>query len=583
MSLLSEASLVLVPSGYKTSKLYSQVPTDGSGDLSFTRASNATRVNSAGLVEVTPWNLVEQSNTFNTTWTSGGPGGTATSGQADPNGGTNAWLLTKLGETGRIEQTINVGGVQTFFMYAKKNTSDFILINIYDGTTSHECWFNLSTGVVGTQNSATGSIESVGNGWYKCLVTSTNAYASGIIQIYQSDNNGVVTGTSGSIYIFNSQLNIGSTAKPYFPTTDRLNVPRLTYQNGGGGCPSLLLEKQSTNLVQYSEQFDNAAWGKDGNNGVVSNTITSPDGTQNADTLQCTSASNQLNIYQVLILSSSTQYVYSVWFKKKNTNNVEIYAFSTISPTGFIARVSVDFDNGTITQISGSGAKIDAFSNGWFRVSLPYTSTSTSISHGIYYPTNGVNDVYAWGAQVEASSYPTSYIPTTSASATRVKDACYKTGVSSLIGQTEGTLFADVNWVVKSESGSPIVSILTINNNVANVDNCIILGIERQSGGGNRVYCLVQNAGSTEAGLFGSFISNGRYKIALAYKANDFVLYVNGVQIATDTSGSVPTTSEVLLGQRFTGDSVNLNDSINQAVLFPTRLTNTELAQLTTI
>jgi hypothetical protein len=164
-----------------------------------------------------------------------------------------------------------------------------------------------------------------------------------------------------------------------------------------------------------------------------------------------------------------------------------------------------------------------------------------------------------------------------------VADACFKTGISSLIGQTEGTLFADVNWNVKPEAGSPIISILALNNNVANLDNCIILGIERQSGGSNRVYCFVQNSGSTVAGLFGSNITNGRYKIAFAYKNNDFVLYVNGVQIATDTSGTPPTTSEVLLGQRFQGDSFSMNDSINETVLFKTRLTNAELASLTTI
>ena len=62
--LLNQASLVMVPSGYKEDTVYSVVPTDGSGDLSFTRASNGTRVNSAGLVEVCPWNLAEYSEDF---------------------------------------------------------------------------------------------------------------------------------------------------------------------------------------------------------------------------------------------------------------------------------------------------------------------------------------------------------------------------------------------------------------------------------------------------------------------------------------------------------------------------------------
>jgi hypothetical protein len=90
------------------------------------------------------------------------------------------------------------------------------------------------------------------------------------------------------VLVWGGQLNYGNLA-PYFPTTDRLNVPRLTYQNGGGGCPSLLLEKQSTNLVTYSEQFDNAAWVLDGDGAgqsVTANYSTSPDGTQNAERLQ---------------------------------------------------------------------------------------------------------------------------------------------------------------------------------------------------------------------------------------------------------------------------------------------------------
>jgi hypothetical protein len=57
-NLLEQASLVMIPSGYKEDVVYSEIPLDGSGDLQFTRSSNGTRVNSAGLVEVVPWNLV---------------------------------------------------------------------------------------------------------------------------------------------------------------------------------------------------------------------------------------------------------------------------------------------------------------------------------------------------------------------------------------------------------------------------------------------------------------------------------------------------------------------------------------------
>jgi hypothetical protein len=140
----------------------------------------------------------------------------------------------------------------------------------------------------------------------------------------------------------------------------------------------------------------------------------------------------------------------------------------------------------------------------------------------------------------------------------------------------------DVDWVVKPEDGSPVVSLASLNN-AANFQNCIVFGIERLSTGANRFYCFVQVSNSTVATLIGSTLTSGRYKAAMAYKENDFVLYVNGVQIATDTSGAVPTNSEFIVGGRYVGDPVQSSDPISQAVLFKTRLSNTELAAITSL
>ena len=69
-NLLEQASLVMIPSGYKEDVVYSEIPINGAGDLAFTRASNGTRINSQGLVEVVPWNLLQESETFsNAVWT----------------------------------------------------------------------------------------------------------------------------------------------------------------------------------------------------------------------------------------------------------------------------------------------------------------------------------------------------------------------------------------------------------------------------------------------------------------------------------------------------------------------------------
>jgi hypothetical protein len=145
-------------------------------------------------------------------------------------------------------------------------------------------------------------------------------------------------------------------------------------------------------------------------------------------------------------------------------------------------------------------------------------------------------------------------------------------------------LFVDAYVTIKNEDGSPVVGLITINNNVNNIDNCIIVGIDRPTSGvNNKVYTLVQFAGATVSEIFTPTITSGRYKIAFAYKQNDFALYVNGVLIGTDTSGNVPTCSQVLLGERFNSDPFKLADNINAAALWQTRLTNDQLAQLTTI
>ena len=68
----------------------------------------------------------------------------------------------------------------------------------------------------------------------------------------------------------------------------------------------------------------------------------------------------------------------------------------------------------------------------------------------------------------------------------------------------------------------------------------------------------------------------------LAYKNNDIVFYINGVQIGVDTSATIPTCSRVDIGQNYAGAS-QLGDGILNANIFKTRLLNTELAQLTTL
>jgi len=569
--LLNQASLVVIPSGYKEDTVYSVVPSDGSGDLSFTRASNGTRINSAGLVEVTPWNLLEYSNAFNTApWSMN-----VTSGQAGKDGQNNAWLLTKASATSSDYYLNNVyNGDQTFTIYVKKESSKgFKLYPIGTTTTSTEV--NLQTGVVLNQGAGITSttVEAYSSTWWKISVAlnmiNSNYY------IYVTDGAG--TQIASSITIQDAQVNIGLTAKPYFPTTDRLNVPRLTYQNGGGGCPSLLLEKQSTNLFTYSEQIDNAAWFYN-NLTITANQAISPDGTQNADLLDDgTASSTQHWIYQGTSFSNSTAYTISFYAKYVSRQYMTVNIYNGSSSQ----YVAYNIQNGTILGSTGDvTASITSVGNGRYRIVYTRTMAASGSPNfrigladdtGSETYTGSNKQVYVWGFQCEASSYPTSYIPTTSSSATRVADACSKTGISSLIGQSEGTIYWE-GYVTPVNNWNSLASVEVLSVRFINLRLTTTNMIELGSTGLSTDFTIT----SSTPAVLGTY-----YKIAGAYKSGQNVLYVNGVQIGTSaTTFTTPTLSEF----RFDVWNVfNEQKSVAQAVLFPTRLTNAELASLTTI
>ena len=567
--LLNSASLVMIPSGYKEDTVYSVVPSDGSGDLSFTRASNGTRVNSAGLVEVVSWNLMPWSETFNFAtggWNlQGGAITVANSGTA-PNGTNSATLLYPsvngviVAPNRRAEPSATPStAIYTQYVYAKASGKNWLALYQFNGYSGAAAWFNLSTGVVGTVASGcTAFIESAGNGWYKCgFSQSVTASESLYMHIYptDADNTNAVTasGTNG-IYIWGAQLNIGTTAKPYFPTTDRLNVPRLTYQNGGGGCPSLLLEKQSTNIALYSEQFDNANWIKNGTTVTANNRI-SPDGTQDADSVNFSGGGP---IEQLILFAASNQ-----------THTVSAWAKVASGTQQFRLKIThagvVDYYSPYYTATTE-----------WQRFSFSQAFGSGGI--GFYAGVDGGNTMDLWGFQLEPNtSYVSSYIPSTSSSATRVADACFKTGISSLIGQTEGTLFVDIVTPTAIPSGAEIlpISIFQSGGGTGGVQAYIAFlsnGVVRFVYFDGALQALISTAS-------GFWSAGNRYKLAAVYKQNDFAFYINGVQIGTDNSGNVSAMADFYLDYQ---GSVQQN-TVNQCALFKTRLTNAELASLTTI
>jgi hypothetical protein len=376
--------------------------------------------------------------------------------------------------------------------------------------------------------------------------------------------NKILLSQNGSIYVFGWQLVEGSTAKDYQKTETRLNIPRLDYSNGT--CPSLLVEPQRTNSIVYSQDITNVMWADAGGT-ATANTAISPDGTQNADTL--TGARYQGG-------GSSNTWTFSCYAKKVNGDNKFLLRLDV--PTTNYAQF--DLNTGIIDFVSsGYNATITAVENGWYRCTLT-TPPSTSIANIVLVSANGgTYSTYVWGAQIEVGNYASSYIPTTSASVTRNADVISKTGISSLIGQTEGTLFYDGYF----GNNSSEVYIFLQASGSGGVDNSIYLQKNANPTIGVKVF-----SGPTQIANIngGSFSVGDRIKIAAAYKANDFVLYINGTQIGTDTSGTPPTCANFNLGN-YAGAPTNedflLNKGVNAAALWKTRLTNATLATLTTL
>jgi hypothetical protein len=564
-TLLEQASLVLIPSGYKEDTVYSVIPSNGSGDMSFTRASDGTRINSDGLVENTPWNLFQQSETFeNASWSKTNTSITANTTTA-PNGTLTADALVGNGVSvvHDVRQTVNATGssIHSISVYLKQGTERYAYIVLLGRSVTDDngdvTWVDLELGtlpvVTGSGTSAT--ISLVGNGWYKVTMPTSEYPLSTQIESrigVTTAAGGQISTASGFIYLWGAQLNIGSTAKPYFPTTDRLNVPRLTYQNGGGGCPSLLLEPQRTNLVTYSEQFDNVAWTKDGDGvgqSVTANYSTSPDGTQNADRLQLNKTGGT---YSRIMQNKSGAGTYALTvYMKSNTSNTQNVGLR-LDSTGI---------NCAVTPT-------------WQRFTLNATVGTPQVQILLFDSIVGNDetaDISIWGAQLEVGAYASSYIPTTSASATRIADVCSKTGISSLIGQTEGSVFVDVNLDARVTQ-----TYFAISSSATAVTNYI--GISFRSG---TIVFEVVVGGLLQASATLTNSSTGRFKLAIGYKLNDFAFYANGSQIGVDNIGTVPACNDIVLFNNTFSQIQSMK--YNQTVLFKTRLTNSELLTLSTI
>jgi len=568
MSFYDDTSWLLIPSGIKEDVVFAQKPTSGLGDLTFTRASDATYTDSTGVVRRSPYNLVTFSEDFtNAAWqkvTSGTgviPVVTANAGIA-PNGTTTAErIVFNAGASGAslIAQDVAGGVGFTFSIYVKSNTGSNQSIQLRINSAG-------STTITATTE------------WQRFTVTTTT-WASAIRDVGLDLRSAV--GTTADLLVWGAQFVQGTEAIDYFPTTNRQDVPRIDFRNADGtlsSCGRLLLEPQRTNSIRNSSMVGAVA-GTPGTlptnygeylsgltrtvagigtengvpyidlrfNGTASDTII----LINFETTSGISALNGQNwsnsFYVKTIATPQPPLKYALRSTQRSSgSNVGSFILE-FTPTTTLARYTQTFttNNATITHIQ------------------PYISFDLTIGQTYDFT------IRIAAPQMELGAYATTFIPTTTAAVTRLADSAVKEGVPSLIGQSEGTLYFEGFCQDSSE---------LMNVNRSTVNSVFLLmssGIIRAT-----IY-----ANSTTFSLTSSVSGLNYFKAAVAYKSNSFALYVNGVLAAQNTTATFTPNVQMSRIDIATGNYVTGKNTVNcaQAALFPTRLDNAQLAQLTTL
>ena len=563
MSIYDKSSLVLIPSGTKTSKVYSQVPTNGDGDFDFTRSTAATRIAANGNIEKETSNLFTYSNDLsNAIWQLGLI--TATSGQAGYDGSSDAWLITKDAAAYRaIEHDINNSGVYTYSVYAKANTLN--LISLRDQTLGQGAGFNLTNGTTYGNSGVSSSIDSVGGGWYRCSVTFNGS--STRLAIYIDFDNA----TAGSVFVQDFQLEQGLVARDYQETTATAvyggitdNTPRLDYTDSS--CPALLLEPQRTNSYNHSEYIADSYWLKY-QCAITANQAVSPDGYNNAS-LFTANVSGDNVVYKLGISYGALSF-----FAKADNLSAGAKFYIAVDSVGN-AKWNQD---GTISsQTGGLVTATDGvdYGNGWYRFTY-VVGVGSVHNFGLSNSTSG-DTAYIWGVQSEPSvSYATSYIPTYGSSVSRVVDKVDGQEDASLYNDSEGVLF--VEFSALSDTRDNEFRFL-----ISNGTNSERLQIGLQTSG--NLYASVITGNSASASFSYSLPNPTQtHKIALKYKVDDCVLFVDGVERGTDTSATMPSGLDVFDFYRTSVNNNYVEANVKQVLYFKTALSNEELATLTTI
>ena len=372
--------------------------------------------------------------------------------------------------------------------------------------------------------------------------------------------------------------------------TSKQGEARIDYTDSSDGA--LLLEPSRTNLYRYSEDFIQGAsgtgWTKFGSAFATSNQTVSPDGTLNADKISIgTTQTSTFGVYvnNASISPSGSTFALSYYFKPSEVQFVQIYfgGGQVVSGSPF---ANFDILNGVLGTVSSVlNASIEPYLNDFYKVTVTGTASGATLSAIISAipsatsPRNTANSwtlgdgFFIWGAQFEAGSYATSYIPTNGSSVTRAADSCSGAGNSEVFNDSEGVLYFEGSALANDGTIRPI----TISD--GSTSNRMFIYFSTVS---NQFFARIDSSGSTVTSF--SYILNDitQYnKISIKYETNNVSIWANGSKLYTDPTATMPTGLNKLNFDNGVGTS-DFYGKIKQIKYFNTALTDEELAALTT-
>ncbi len=542
--------------------------------ITFGRASTATFYDGKTVAKAEE-NLLTYSQQFdNAVWVKANASVMGDASVA-PDGATTADKLIGTGENPAI--TAPAGtliGSYVLSVFAKAGELSWLRLS--NQVASNSAWFNLGTGAVGTVVGAgnTASLQNMGNGWYRCILTIAAAIDTGNdITIACTNADNTTTGYTGDgasgIYIWGAQLEKRSQVTAYTPTTTQpitnyipvlqtaaANVARFDHNPITGESLGLLIEEQRTNLLTNSEF-------QGGIVGSGSSVLSEMFGPSGSYVKAMAFPAGNMDVYRYRPgAAENTQYTLSVFVKMDDG----------LSPNFGAAAGSSSLNDFTLViggvLVNPTTYSVVHVGNGTYRVSGTATSGTTVLQNtGISrYASNSGRGFKSTGWQLEAGAFPTSYIKTEASQVTRAADAASMTGAnfSSWYRQDEGTLYAEI------ETQAPLATsgIFSVNDGTSANQ----IGLRFQS---TSIRLLVNSNATAQAAISigATPVAGTFYRVSSSYKLDSFAISQSGANPVSDNSGVLPVVSRALIGS-LDASVYPLTGHIKKIAYYPKALPN---------